>query len=263
MGTALQACVAAFLRQTGDPEESRREFEREALPHMDALYGLAMRLTRSPRDAEDLVQEAYLRAFRFFDHWEPETNMRAWLFTILRNAFINRYRKQSTVPKTVEFEKIEGTYESLIQESFVRAGRNPEQLLLDGSLDTEIREALDALPEEYREVVWLAVVEELSYKEIAAVLSIPIGTVMSRLHRGRRLLQAALIGYGRRRGLLPAGETDAPEPGSRPGAGPLSMDARSGDGDALRQRGESTGPQPVADARRETDRSPAQGGLES
>jgi RNA polymerase sigma-70 factor (ECF subfamily) len=127
----------------------------------------------------------------------------------------------------------------------VRPGRTPEQWLLDGSLDTEIREALDALPEEYREVVWLAVVEDLSYKEIAAVLSIPIGTVMSRLHRGRRLLQAALVEYGRRRGLLPG--------------------ARAGGGEALRQRAEPAGPEPVRDAAvpRPIDPDQARGGVES
>lgn len=198
-------------RQSLDPERRRQEFEKEALLHMDAMYGLALRLTRDPRDAEDLVQEAYLRAFRFFDHWQPETHMRAWLFTILRNAFINRYRRESAQPRTVDFDKIEETYESLIQDTLLGSKRTPEQILLDGTLDGEIREALDALPREYREVVWLAIVEELSYKEIAAVLSIPIGTVMSRLHRGRRLLQSALMDFGRRRRLTGAQDARASE----------------------------------------------------
>jgi RNA polymerase sigma-70 factor (ECF subfamily) len=190
----------------------REEFEREALPHMNSMFALALRMTRNPSDAEDLVQEAYLRAFRFFDHWQPDTNMRAWLFTILRNAFINRYRKQAGAPRTVDFEKIEESYESLIQKTFGSGHRTPEQALLDGTLDGNIRDALDRLPEEYREVVWLAVVEEMSYKEIAGVLSIPIGTVMSRLHRGRRLLQKSLMEYGSRRGLLSRDTTPAAEP---------------------------------------------------
>ncbi len=212
----LAAGLALLVRFARPPERRREEFEKEALPHMDAMYGLALRLTRNPGDAEDLVQETYLRAYRFFDHWEPETNMRAWLFTILRNAFINRYRRESGAPRTVEFEKIESTYERAIDESFGPGRRTPEQALLDASLHHEIRAALDELPREYREVVWLAVVEELSYKEIAAVLSIPMGTVMSRLHRGRRLLQAALVEYGRKRGLLPA----APETPGRAEAEP-------------------------------------------
>ena len=198
----LAGVAAMVVRRKDSPEERRQAFEKEALPHMDAMYALAMRLTRRPQDAEDLVQEAFLRAYRFFEQWEPDTNLRAWLFTILRNAFINRYRRKVSSPESVDFEKIEETYESLIAETVRQKRRNPEQTLLDGTLDGEIRDALERLPEEYREVVWLAVVEELAYKEIARVLLIPIGTVMSRLHRGRRLLQTALLDYGRRRGLV-------------------------------------------------------------
>ena len=212
----LAGTAAMVVRRDDSPEERRRAFEKEALPHMDAMYALAMRLTRRPQDAEDLVQEAYLRAYRFFEQWEPDTNLRAWLFTILRNAFINRYRRKVSSPESVDFEKIEETYESLIAETVRRRRRNPEQMLLDGTLDGEIRDALDRLPEEYREVVWLAVVEDLAYKEIARVLSIPIGTVMSRLHRGRRLLQTWLLDYGRRRGLVERAEGQAEPPTQRP-----------------------------------------------
>ncbi len=198
----LVGVAVMVVRRKDSPEERRQAFEKEALPHMGAMYALAMRLTRRPQDAEDLVQDAYLRAYRFFEQWEPDTNLRAWLFTILRNAFINRYRRKVSSPLSVDFEKIEETYESLIAETVRRRRRDPEQALLDGTLDGEIREALDRLPEEYREVVWMAVVEDMAYKEIARVLSIPIGTVMSRLHRGRRLLQTWLLDYGRRRGLV-------------------------------------------------------------
>ncbi|MEE9219357.1 MAG: sigma-70 family RNA polymerase sigma factor [Acidobacteriota bacterium] len=198
----MSGALALIVRRSDSPEERREAFEKEALPHMDAMYALALRLTRQPRDAEDVVQETYLRAFRFFEQWEPDTNIRAWLFTILRNAFINRYRRKAAAPDSVDFDKIEETYESLIQDTVLRGHRNPEQLLLDSTVDSEVREALERLPGEYREVVWLATVEEFSYKEIARVLSIPIGTVMSRLHRGRRLLQSWLLEYGRKRGLV-------------------------------------------------------------
>ena len=220
----MMAAAAAARRAPGSesPEERRRRFETDALPHMNALYGFALRLTRNPGDAQDLTQDALLRAYRFFDHWEPDTNLRAWLFTITRNAFINRYRREAGAPDTVDFGKIEETYESLIDGALRGARRTPEQVLLDGALDGEISGALDRLPEEYREVVWLAVVEDLSYKEVARVLDIPIGTVMSRLHRGRRLLQSWLMEYGRKRGLLARRPEELPAgpAAEREGAGP-------------------------------------------
>lgn len=188
------------------------EFSRVALPHLDALYGLALRLTHDAQDAEDLVQETFLRAYRYFDQYSPGTRIKAWLFRILRNAFINRYRARKIRPAEVGLEAIEGGYEGLVDAIFLgeHQPRTPEKVLLDASFDEEVERALAALPEEYRTVVLLALVEDLSYREIASVLSIPVGTVMSRLHRGRRALQSALLEYAREQGILRGARDVAP-----------------------------------------------------
>jgi len=188
----------------GPPHRRRAEFEEVALPYMGALFNLAVNLTRNRGNAEDLVQETYLRAFRFFDSYRPGTHIKAWLFRILRNTFINRYRAAKVRPEEVDLAKIDLAYEKMIDEEFLRSKQppSPERLVMEGVLDEEVEQALDALPEEYRTVVLMALVEEMSYKEIAAALSIPVGTVMSRLHRGRKLLQAALMEYVRRKGIL-------------------------------------------------------------
>ena len=176
------------------------------MPHMEALFNLAFHLTRNRKDAEDLVQETYLRAYRFFDSYKPGTHIKAWLFRILRNTFINRYRSAKIRPEEVDFGKVEETYERIVDEDFLRKHQpmSPEQAVMHGVLDEEVQSAMDAIPDEYRIVVVMALVEEMSYKEIAAALSIPLGTVMSRLHRGRKLLQGSLVGYARRRGILKA-----------------------------------------------------------
>jgi RNA polymerase sigma-70 factor (ECF subfamily) len=186
------------------PHDRGDEFRAVALPHLDALYNLALSLTRNAQDAEDLVQETYLRAYRFFETYEPGTQIKSWLFRILRNAFINRYRAKKVRPDEVDLEPVESGYEQLIESTFLgeHRPRSPEQLLMDASLDEEVGNALLKLPEEYRTVVLLALVEDLSYKEIASVLAIPIGTVMSRLHRGRRMLQAELLEHARRTGIF-------------------------------------------------------------
>lgn len=188
----------------GAPHERRAEFEAVALPHMGALFNLAVSLTRNRRDAEDLVQETYLRAFRFFDSYSPGTHIKAWLFRILRNTFINRYRAAKVRPEEVDFDKIEAAYEQTVDEAFLRSRRppSPERIVMDGVLDEEVQRAIDGLPEEYRSVVLMALAEEMSYREIAAALAIPLGTVMSRLHRGRRMLQASLLEYVKRKGIL-------------------------------------------------------------
>lgn len=190
----------------GAPHDRRDEFEEVALPHLKPLYNLAVHLTRNSRDAEDLVQETYLRAYRFFDSYRPGTNVKAWLFRILRNTFINRYRSAKLRPEEVDFAKVEMAYERILDEEFLRRHQpeSPEKRVMAGILDEELQQALAELPEQYRSVVILAIVEEMSYKEIASALSVPIGTVMSRLHRGRKMLQAALIDYARRKGILPA-----------------------------------------------------------
>jgi len=191
----------------GPPHGRTVEFEDAALPHLGALFNLAFNLTRNRKDAEDLVQETYLRAFRFFDSYQPGTHIKAWLFRILRNTFINRYRAARVRPEEVDFDKVELAYDKLVDRQFIDTHQppSPEKLVLDGVLDEEIEQAMAALPEEYRTVVIMALVEELSYKEIASALSIPLGTVMSRLHRGRKQLQGALVEYAQRRGIIRPG----------------------------------------------------------
>jgi RNA polymerase sigma-70 factor (ECF subfamily) len=188
----------------GPPHDRRDEFEEVALPHFDALFNLAFTLTRNRKDAEDLVQETYLRAYRFFDSYASGTHVRAWLFRILRNTFVNRYRSARLRPEEVDFARIDSDYERLVDDGLLwgKLALSPEELVMRGVLDAEVEEALAALPEEYRSVVLLALLEGLSYREIAAALSIPLGTVMSRLHRGRKVLQATLLVYARRKGIL-------------------------------------------------------------
>jgi len=188
----------------GGPHQRKEEFEEVALPHFDALFNLALNLTRNRKDAEDLVQEAFLRAFRFFGSFREGTHIKAWLFRILRNTFINRYRAAKVRPDEVDFGKIESSYEQAIEESFLTENRpaSPEAAVMDGVLDEEVQQALELLPEEYRSVVLMALLEEMSYKEISQALSVPLGTVMSRLHRGRKLLQAQLLEFATRKGIL-------------------------------------------------------------
>ena len=190
------------IRKKESPEERQERFEETALEHLPALYNFALRLTRNDGDAEDLVQETFLKAFRFFDKFMPGTNIKAWLYRIAKNTFINRYRKKQRTPETVDFEKIESVYESIIESSQEPLGATPESDLLKGVLDEEVEAAIDGLPLEYKMVVVLSMVEEFSYKEIANILNCPIGTVMSRLHRGRKLLQQQLIEYAREKGYL-------------------------------------------------------------
>jgi RNA polymerase sigma-70 factor (ECF subfamily) len=158
----------------------------DALNYVDQLYATALRLTRSPSDAEDLVQDTYLKAFRAAAQFQPGTNLKAWLFTILQNTFRNRQRDRGREPVDVDSETVE--------RAPVRADApDPEQRLLDAALDADLRDALESLPPAFREAVWLRDVEDLAYAEIAEVLDVPLGTVMSRISRGRRLLQERLL----------------------------------------------------------------------
>ena len=193
------------------PHDRTAEFEEVALPYLDALFNLALNLTRNRKDAEDLVQETFLRAYRFFDSYKPGTHIKAWLFRILRNTFINRYRAAKIRPEEVDFEKIEGAYEKIVEEDYLQARRppSPEEAVMVSVPDEEIQQAMAALPEEYRTVVIMALVEEMSYKEIASAASVPLGTVMSRLHRGRKLLQKSLLEYAQRKGIV-RGDDDVP-----------------------------------------------------
>ena len=172
------------------PEERREGFEQEALVHLDALYRVALRLTANAADAEDLVQETMLRAYRSWDSYTPGTNAKGWLLTILRHLFINEYRRRSRHPETVDVDTIEPF--ALFQEV---QEEDPQGAFFDKIVDDEVLRAVDQLPEAFREAVTLSDVEGLSYEEVAKVLDVPVGTVKSRLYRGRRLLQAKLYGY--------------------------------------------------------------------
>jgi RNA polymerase sigma-70 factor (ECF subfamily) len=189
--------------QPKPPEDPdlRASFEQEALPLLPGLYRAALRLTRNPADAEDLVQEAYLRAYRGFHQFEPGTNLKAWLYRILTNQFINTYRKKQREPQTVPDEDVEDwyLYNRLAREA---PDSSAEAVVLESMPDEDVTAALEALPEQYRAAVLLADVEGFSYKEIADILEIPMGTVMSRLHRGRKALEKALWEKVRERGLV-------------------------------------------------------------
>jgi RNA polymerase sigma-70 factor, ECF subfamily len=187
---------------------TRAEFEQLALRHLDALYATAMRLTRNERDAEDLVQDALLRAYRFFDRFERGTNIKAWLFKILTNTFINRYRRSSKERTLVEGPEQEAVQEQVVSRAAAEAASDPERWYFDRVLSEDVLKAVDALPIDFRMVVILADLQEFSYREIADVLDVPVGTVMSRLFRGRRLLQKALAGYAAESGFV-AGESEA------------------------------------------------------
>jgi len=178
------------------------EFEAEALRHLDALYRTALRMTRSEADAEDLVQETYIRAFRFRDQFTLGTNMKAWLFRILTNTFINTYRRRAAQPEVTDLEGIDefSLYRRMNTDRAASSSPDPEAELLSSVVDTEVTDALEELPEKFRTTVLLDV-EGFSYKEIAEMLSVPIGTVMSRLHRGRKFLQKRLYDLARERGI--------------------------------------------------------------
>ncbi len=177
------------------------DFEAAALPHLDALYNMAYRLTRNAEDAEDLIQETFFKAYRYYDKFEEGTNLKAWLFRIMKNSFINGYRKRQNQPPESAFSEIEGLFEGHLREE-VGQIKNPEQELLASVLDGDVQNALDALRDDYRMVVLLVDLEGFSYKEAAEILEVPVGTVMSRLYRGRRMLEKVLLGYARSHGYV-------------------------------------------------------------
>ncbi len=182
--------------------ENNKEFEQLTMPHADALLRTALRMTRNSSDAEDLVQDTYLKAYRFFNRFERGTNIRAWLFKIMTNLFINSYRNRARRPEEISFDDMEefSLYSKLVTED-QKGGTNPEKELFDKLYGDEVQKALDRLPEEFKMVVLLNFVEGFSYQEIAEILGIELGTVKSRLHRGRRLLQKALWEYAKKSGL--------------------------------------------------------------
>ena len=183
-------------------EQGVWNFENAELPYRDQLFKTALRLARSAEDAEDLLQETYLKAYRHYASFSPGTNLKAWLFKILKNTFINEYRRRKQLPAQVDFAELEETFESAVLPTTATATRTPEEELMEATLDGEVRRALIALPHNYKVVVLLADIEGYAYKEIADILAIPVGTVMSRLYRGRRLLEGALLSYGVRYNYL-------------------------------------------------------------
>ena len=181
----------------------KTKFSEQAMQYMDALYTAAMRLTHNAADAEDLVQETYLKAYRAYGGFEEGTNLRAWLYRILTNTFINNYRSKKRRPDETDIDEVEDLYlyRRLGGLEAAAAGRSAEDELLDWFTDSEVKEAVEALPEQFRMAVLLSDVEGFSYKEIAEILDIPIGTVMSRLHRGRKALQRQLYEFAKSRHL--------------------------------------------------------------
>ncbi len=198
-------------------------FAEQASPFMDALYGAAMRMTRNPADAEDLLQETFLRAYRGFPNFNEGTNLRAWLYRILTNTYINTYRAKQRRPDQTQLDEVEDLYlyRRLGGLEAAKLGRSAEDELMDLFADEDVKAALEQLSDNFRIPVLLADVEGFSYKEIAEMVDIPVGTVMSRLHRGRKQLQKALLPFAETHGL-----TERPESG-RPGSG--RIDSEQGD----------------------------------
>ena len=197
------------------------------MPFVDSLFNTAYRLTRNAQDAEDLVQETYFKAYRHYDKFEEGTNLKAWLFKIMKNTFINNYRKKQKVPPQSDFAELEGGFESRVREDAAGRIKTPEEEFLESIVDEQVQEALDSLPPDYRMAVILADLESFSYKEIAEILEIPVGTVMSRLYRGRKQLEAAMLDYARERGYLRSGAPSKQR--SRPREDPGSSQASGGE----------------------------------
>lgn len=185
---------------TKQEHRKQADFNEEILPHLDALYNFGLRLTADPNDTEDLVQDTVVKAYRFFSSYEKGTNAKAWLFRILKNSYINNYRKKSKKPQEVDYDEVATFYET------IRAERTETSDLEDKMfrelIDDDISNALDDIPEDFRTVVLLCDVESFTYEEIANMLDVPIGTIRSRLHRGRNLLKAQLMEYAQKRGYV-------------------------------------------------------------
>lgn len=184
-----------------DQQTKRKQFEAEALPHMDALLRTALRMTKNQTDAEDLVQETMVKAYRFWDKFESGSNCRAWLFKIMTNIFINEYRSKSRTPVSVNMDDIDDNF-LFGQLSTLSPEKNPEQELFAKIFDDDVKRAIEELPDDFRLVVVLSFLEGFSYQEIADIVDLQLGTVKSRLHRGRKLLQKKLYDYAVRNGYI-------------------------------------------------------------
>ncbi len=189
-------------RNSGDDEQRKKErFEKEALVHLDALYRTALRMTKNEGDADDLVQETFLKAYRFWDKFEEGSNCRAWLFKIMTNIFINNYRAKTRKPQVVDLEDVDDDF-LFGQLSALGPSENPESHFFAKVFDDDVKKAIDNLPEDFRLVVVLSFLEGFSYQEIADITGLQIGTVKSRLHRGRKLLQKELWHYAVKNGFI-------------------------------------------------------------
>jgi RNA polymerase sigma-70 factor (ECF subfamily) len=202
------------IRRASENTKEVDTFTAEAIAHMDALYGVACRLTRNPSEAEDLVQDALVKAMRARDQFHPGTNLKAWLFRILTNTFINKYRRGGLERSLFDGPDADPLADGWVSAATMRQLRDPEQVALLPLVEGEVRRALDTLPPEFRMAVILCDVEEFSYEEIAQIMGCPIGTVMSRLHRGRKLLQRALYNHAVAMGIVK--EAEAPKQAEKP-----------------------------------------------
>ena len=185
---------------SGEQVKLNTDFEKEAVPHMNSVYNFALRMTGDADDADDLVQETFLKAFRFFDKFERGTNCKAWLFRILKNSFINDYRKQTKEPDKVDYEDVQNFYETIKSDEIDSS--HYEHDAFTNLLDDEISKAIAKLPEDFRTVIILNDIEGFTYEEIADFVDIPVGTVRSRLHRARKMLYSQLYDYAKEKGFL-------------------------------------------------------------